>query len=50
MQGEHNCLAYSLKSWIELSEAGSICTMVMGREVIVKPFIHSEGHDKWLGH
>ena len=55
VQDEHNCLAYSMKSLIELSEAGGIRTTVMGREVIVKPFIHlfigdTEGHNKWLGH
>ena len=55
LQDEHNCLAYALKSLIELLEAGGICTMVMDREVIVKPFIHffigdTEGHNKWMGH
>ena len=54
-QDEHNCLAYALKSLIDLSEAGGIRTTVMGKEVIVKPFIHyiigdTEGHNKWLGH
>lgn len=55
VQDEHNCLAYALKSLIELSETGGIQTTVMGRKVIVKPFIHyfigdTEGHNKWLGH
>ena len=54
-QDEHNCLAYVLKSLIDLSEEGGIRTEVMGRNVIVKPFIHyfigdTEGHNKWLGH
>ena len=40
MQGKHNCLAYALKSLIELLEAGGICTRVVNREVIVKLFIH----------
>jgi len=55
VQDEHNCLAYAFKSLIELSELGGIRTMVMGKEVIVKPFIHffigdTEGMNKWLGH
>ena len=55
VQDEHNCLAYAFKSLIELSEAGGIQTTVMGKEVIVKPFIQyfigdTEGHNKWLGH
>jgi hypothetical protein len=55
VQDEHNCLAYALKSLVELSDAGSIRTIVMGKEVIIKPFIHyfigdTEGHNKWLGH
>jgi hypothetical protein len=40
IQDKHNCLAYSLMSLIELSEAGVISTMVIDQEVIVKPFIH----------
>ena len=55
VQDEHNCLAYALKSLVELSEAGGIRTVVLGKEVIIKPFIHyfigdTEGHNKWLGH
>ena len=55
VQDEHNCLAYAFKSLIELSELGGIRTTVMGKEVIVKPFIHffigdTEGMNKWLGH
>lgn len=55
VQDEHNCLALAFKSLIELSENGGIRTIVMGKEVIVKPFIHyfigdTEGHNKWLGH
>jgi len=55
IQDEHNCLAYALKSLIDLSEGGGVRTVVMGREVIVKPFIHyfigdTEGLNKWLGH
>jgi len=54
-QNEHNCLAYVLKSLIDLSEAGGIRTIVMGRLVHVKPFImyfigDTEGFNKWLGH
>ena len=54
-QDEHNCLAFALKSLIELSEAGGIRTVVMGKDVHVKPFIHyfigdTEGLNKWLGH
>jgi hypothetical protein len=54
-QSEHYCLAYALKSLIELSENGGIRTEVMGRMVHIKPFIHvfigdTEGHNKWLGH
>ena len=55
VQDRHNCLALALKSLIELLEAGGIHTVVMGKEVIVKPFIHyfigdMEGHNKWLRH
>ena len=55
VQDEHNCLALAFKSLIELLENGGIRTIVMGKEVIVKPFIHyfigdTEGHNKWLGH
>ena len=55
VQDEHNCLAYAFKSLIELSKAGGIRTTVMGRDEIVKPFIHffigdREGLNKWLGH
>ena len=55
VQDEHNCLAYSLRSLIDVSEAGGIRTTVMGKEVVLKPFIHyligdTEGHNKWLGH
>ena len=55
IQDKHNCLAYAFKSLINLSKAGGICTKVMERDVIVKPFIHffigdTEGHNKWLGH
>ena len=54
-QDEHNCLAFALKSLIDLSEAGGIRTVVMGKDVHVKPFIHyfigdTEGLNKWLGH
>ena len=54
-QSEHYCLAYALKSLIELSENGGIRTEVMGRMVHIKPFIHliigdTEGLNKWLGH
>jgi hypothetical protein len=54
-QSEHYCIAYALKSLIDLSEAGGIRTVVMGRMVHIKPFIHyfigdTEGHNKWLGH
>jgi len=54
VQDELNCLAYALKSLIDLSEMGGICTMVMGEEVMVRPFIHyfigdMEGNNKWLG-
>ena len=40
VQDEHNCLAYAFKSLVDVSEQGGICTEVMGRRVIVKPFIH----------
>ena len=55
VQDEQNCLAYALKSLIDLSEMGGIRTMGMGKEVMVKPFIHyfigdMEGNNKWLGH
>ena len=55
VQNEHNCLALAFMSLIKLSESGGIRTNVMGKEVIVKPFIHlfigdTEGHNKWLGH
>ncbi len=55
LQDEHNCLAYALKSLVDLSESGGIRTTVMGREVHLKPFVlyfigDTEGHNKWLGH
>ena len=55
VQDEHICLAYALRPLIDLSEAGGFRTLVMGKEVHVKPFIHFfigdiEGHNKWLGH
>ena len=55
VEDEHRCIAFGLKSLIEVSEEGGIKTKVMGREVIIKPFIHffigdTEGHNKWLGH
>ena len=54
-QSEHYCIAYVLKSLIDLSEAGGIRTEVMGKLVHIKPFIHvfvgdTEGFNKWLGH
>ena len=54
-QSEHYCIAYALKSLIDLSENGGIQTVVMGKAVHIKPFIHlfigdTEGHNKWLGH
>ena len=55
VQDEHNCLAYTLKSLIELLEGGGFRTTVMDHDVIVKPFIHyfignTEGFNKLLGH
>jgi hypothetical protein len=55
VQDEHNCLMYSLKSLVELSDSGGIRTNVMGKQVHVKVWIHffigdTEGHNKWLGH
>ncbi len=55
VQDEHNCLAYTLKSLVNLSELGGIQTKVMGREGHLKMWIHffigdTEGHNKWIGH
>lgn len=54
-QDEHNCIAFAFKSLVDLCNAGGIKTIVMGKEVHMKIWIHffigdTEGHNKWLGH
>jgi hypothetical protein len=54
-QNEHNCLAFILKSVININNCGGIRTTVLGRQVHIKVWIHyiigdMEGNCKWLGH
>ena len=55
IQNEHNCLAFILKSVIDINKHGGIRTTVMGQQVHIKVWIHyiigdTEGNCKWLGH
>jgi len=55
IQNEHNCLAFILKSVIDINNRGGIRTTVLGRQVHIKVWIHyiigdTEGNCKWLGH
>jgi len=55
VQNVHRCLSFVLKSLRDIRRRGGIRTVVMGREVHIKVWIHfiigdTEGNNKWLGH
>lgn len=55
VQNVHHCLAYILKSIRDINIRGGIRTVVMGKKVHIKVWIHfiigdTEGNNKWLGH
>ncbi len=55
VQDEHNCLWVAFSSLVDIYLRGGIKAIVMGRDVIVKPWIHffvgdTSGNNRWLGH
>ncbi len=55
IQNKHICLSQVFKSIRDILDRGGIRTMVIGREVHIKVWIHfiigdTEGNNKWLGH
>ena len=55
IQDEHTCLSAVFKSIRDIHNNGGFKTVVMGKEVCVKGWIHyfigdTEGFNKWLGH
>ena len=55
LQNQHSCLSYIFQSLIKVVKDGGIRTIVMGRQVHIKIWIHfiigdTEGNNKWLGH
>ncbi len=55
IQDKHICLSIALESIKEIHRMGGFYAKAMGREVLVKVWIHyfigdTEGNNKWLGH
>ena len=55
VQDEHDCLRVAFSSLVDIYLRGGIKATVMGRDVIVKPWIHffvgdTSGNNRWLGH
>jgi hypothetical protein len=55
IQDEHDCLKISFSALVNIRKRGGISTTVMGRQVILKVWIHffvrdTSGNNRWLGH
>jgi hypothetical protein len=55
VQDKHDCLWVAFSSLVDIYLRGGIKATVMGRDVIVKPWIHffvgdTSGNNHWLGH
>jgi hypothetical protein len=55
VQDKHDCLKVAFSSSVDIYQRGGIKATVMGRDVIVKPWIHffvgdTSGNNRWLGH